>query len=96
MGFYRIVRILDVSGYKITCLFNTKEKRIVNFEPLIKANQANKLVKELLSKVYFLNVSIDEIGGLYWPNGFDCSANKVHDWNKKTSIGSTKKDELYT
>jgi hypothetical protein len=86
MGFYRIVRILDVSGYKITCLFNTNEKRIVDFEPFLKANRSNKLINELLGKVYFLNVSIDEIGGICWPNGFDCSANKIHDWDKKTVL----------
>jgi hypothetical protein len=81
MAFNRIVQILDVSDFRITCLFNTKETRVVDFEPYIVANKTNKLVNQLLNKAYFLNVAIDEIGGLYWPNGFDCSANKIFDWD---------------
>ncbi len=86
MAYNRIVRILDISDFQITCLFNTKEMRFVDFEPFIKANKANTLVMGLSNKVYFLNVSIDEIGGLYWPNGFDCSANKIYDWGQENVI----------
>jgi GTP-dependent phosphoenolpyruvate carboxykinase len=94
MPYNRIVRILDVSDYKITCLFNTKESRVVDFGPFIKANKTNKIVEALLDKVYFLNVAIDEIGGLYWPNGFDCSANKIYDWDKKNIEDRNKEKNL--
>ena len=78
--FPHITRILDVTNYEITVLFDNQTKKTVDFSSYIRANSDNKYVAELLNKTYFMNVVIDEIGGLQWPNGFDCSARKLYYW----------------
>ena len=83
-SFPRIVQILDVSPYLITCLFDNGEKRCVDFSDYLFSNSSHRLVSPLLSKAYFMNVSIDEVGGLVWPNGFDCSARKIYYWEEES------------
>jgi len=80
--FTHIVQILDVSPYSITCLFDTGEKRNIDFSEYLKANKSIKIIATLLNKAYFMNVAIDEVGGLVWPNGFDCSARKLYYWDE--------------
>ena len=80
--FPRIIQIIDVSPYKVSCLFDNGEKRIVNFLEYLNTNKSNRLVAELLNKAYFMNVAMDEMGGIVWPNGFDCSARKLYYWDE--------------
>ena len=86
--FPRITRILDVTGYEITVLFDNQEKKTVDFSPYILAHSDHKYVADLQNKTYFMNVAIDEIGGVQWPNGFDCSARKLYYW-ESTEIPET-------
>jgi hypothetical protein len=80
--FPHILQILDVSPYTITCLFDTGEKRSIDLSAYLQTNKANKIIATLLNKAYFMNVVIDEVGGLVWPNGFDCSARKLYYWDE--------------
>ena len=85
--FPRITRILDVTDYNVTVQFDNQSTRTVDFSLYIRDNNDNKYVSALLNKTYFLNVSIDEIGGLQWPNGFDCSARKLYYWETEEIPG---------
>ncbi|MFA5972857.1 MAG: DUF2442 domain-containing protein [Lentimicrobiaceae bacterium] len=78
----RLTQILDVSPYTITCLFDTGEKRSIDFTEYLQTNKANKIIAALLNKAFFMNVVINEVGGLVWPNGFDCSARKLYYWDE--------------
>jgi len=80
--FPHIVQILGASPYTVTCIFDTGEKRTVDFADYLNANKANQIAAALLDRAYFMNVAIDEVGGLAWPNGFDCSARKVYYWDE--------------
>ena len=79
--FPHIIKILDVNPYTITCLFDTGDKRSIDFSEYLQHNKANKFIASLLNRAYFMNVAIDEVGGLMWPNGFDCSARKLYYWD---------------
>jgi len=59
--FTRIVQILDVSPYSITCLFDTGEKRSIDFSEYLQTNKANKIISTLLNKAYFMNVAIEKL-----------------------------------
>ncbi len=80
--FPHIVQIIDVSPYNVTCLFDTGEKRTIDFSDYLLTQKTNKIISALLNKSYFMNVFIDEVGGLVWPNGFDCSARKLYYWDE--------------
>ncbi len=80
--FPRIIQIIDVSPYTVSCLFDNGEKRILNFQEYLNTNKSNRLIAELLNKAYFMNVAMDEMGGIVWPNGFDCSARKLYYWDQ--------------
>ena len=71
----RITQIIDVEPYRIRCQFSdvARSTKTIDLEPYLLANQAHPLVVQLLNRNYFMNVSLDEIGGLVWPNGFDFS-----------------------
>lgn len=69
----RIVQILAVNPYLVTCQFANGEIRQVDFQEFIIQNKAHSKVKPLLNPNYFMNVTLDELGGLQWINGFDCS-----------------------
>jgi hypothetical protein len=79
----RIVEILDVTNYRIMCLFDNRQIREVDFENYIHNNLQHKFIAPLSNHAYFMNVIIDEVGGLCWPNGYDCSASKIYDWDKE-------------
>jgi hypothetical protein len=74
-----IALILDVSPYIITSLFDTGEMRSIDFSEFL---QTNKIIASLLNKAYFMNVALDEVGSLVWPNGFDCSTRKLYYWDE--------------
>lgn len=69
----RIQQIMAVEPYQITCLFSNNQIRTIDLKPLLDANPTHKLLKDLRKERYFMQVSVDEIGGLRWPNGFDYS-----------------------
>lgn len=69
----RIRQILAVEPYKITCLFGDKTVKTLDFADYLTLRNDKPLIKPLLNPAYFMNVTLDELGGLQWPNGFDCS-----------------------
>ena len=69
----RIQQIIAVEPYRITCMFQDKQVKTVDLKPLLDANPTHKLLNDLRHERYFMQVSLDEIGGLRWPNGFDYS-----------------------
>ncbi len=69
----RIVQIMAVAPYQVTCQFATGETRRVDFQDFLQQNERHPKVKPLLNPQYFMNVTLDELGGLQWINGFDCS-----------------------
>ncbi len=69
----RIFEIVAVEPYKITCIFQDKKIKTVDFRSYLLEKSDHKLVKPLLDERYFMQVSLDRIGGLQWPNGFDFS-----------------------
>lgn len=68
-----IKQIMAVEPYRITCLFQNGQIKTVDLESLLEANPTHVLLREFRRKRYFIQVILDEIGGLCWPNGFDYS-----------------------
>ena len=69
----RIYQIIAVEPYRITCLFQNKEVRTIDVKPYLDRNPAHALIKPLFKPSYFMQVGLDELGGLQWPNGLDLS-----------------------
>ncbi len=69
----RITKIMAVEPYKITCLFGDKAIKTLDFSDYLTQRIDKALIKPLMNPAYFMNVTLDELGGLQWPNGFDCS-----------------------
>jgi hypothetical protein len=69
----RIVEIIAAQPFSVTCRFGDKSVRVVDFADYINEHQHHRLVAPLLNPNWFMAVSLDEIGGLVWANGFDCS-----------------------
>lgn len=67
-------KIIDISflgDFLLLLKFQDGESKTINFEPLIGKGISSKL----LDKEYFRKVSIDNGGGLEWPNGMDFCPN---------------------
>ena len=69
----RIVEIVAAQPYSITCRFADKSVRVVDFANYLAKHKQHKLIAPLLNPNLFMAVSLDELGGLVWTNGFDCS-----------------------
>lgn len=69
----RIFEIVAVEPYKITCIFQDKKAKTVDLRSYLMEKSEHKLIKPLLNERFFMQVSLDSIGGLQWPNGFDFS-----------------------
>jgi hypothetical protein len=67
----RIVAFQVQDDYHIWIRFQDGETKVVDFEPLI----GKGVSAPLLDKEYFKQVSIDDGGGLEWPNGMDFCPN---------------------
>lgn len=67
----RIVAFQVREDYHIWISFQDGETKVVDFEPLI----GKGVSAPLLDKEYFKQVSIDDGGGLEWPNGMDFCPN---------------------
>ena len=63
----RIKRILAVEPYKITCLWNTGEVRIIDFQPYIVDSKPKSPIAHLADKQLFREVKTDG-RTLYWDN----------------------------
>ena len=72
----KIISIKVLDGYLVWIQFKDGVSKTINFEPLI----GKGISSELLNKDYFKTVSIDNGGGLEWPNGMDFCPNFLKDY----------------
>jgi hypothetical protein len=63
----KIISLKVLDNYHIFLQFKDGESKIIDFKPLI----GKGISGLLLDKEYFNRVSIDNVGGLEWPNGMD-------------------------
>ena len=65
----RIIKISEVKGFIIYCVFNNGEHRVIDFNQLFKAwnTKENVFQKQLLAKEIFQKVQLHE-GTLRWPD----------------------------
>ncbi len=71
----KIIDINIVGDFLLLLRFNDGESKTINFAPLI----GEGISSQLLDKEYFQKVSIDNGGGLEWPNGMDFCPNFLKD-----------------
>ncbi|MEZ5044986.1 MAG: helix-turn-helix transcriptional regulator [Saprospiraceae bacterium] len=66
----RIIKLHEISGFKIYCAFNTGEHRIINFESLFRQlgfKSDDPIRSQLFEEKTFKEVQLHE-GTLQWPN----------------------------
>ena len=66
-----IKEIIDIHPFKVVCIFNYGEKRMIDLSDLIKNKINSKLYQQLADDEYFSSVKLDSYGTLYWDNGLD-------------------------
>ena len=77
-----LINILD--NYHIRIQFQDGETKTIDFKPLI----GKGISSLLLDKEYFGKASIDNGGGLEWPNGMDFCPNFLKDYKSKSETSS--------
>ena len=77
---YYIKKIISVSDYHITCLFNTGEVRVINLQNIIeKYKKVNDgLISQLADPEYLKLVQLDSYGTLTWENGVDFDPDNLY------------------
>ena len=80
----KIVEIEVLNNYHIWIKFQDDETKTINFQPLI----GKGLSSLLLDKEYFGKATIDNGGGLEWPNGVDFCPNYLKDLTSKLEVVS--------
>lgn len=73
----KIISYKFQDDYQILLQFQDGESKVVDFKPLI----GKGISSLLLDKNYFKQVSIDNGGGLEWPNGMDFCPNFLKDYS---------------
>ncbi len=76
----KIIAIKVLGDYILWLQFKDGETKTINFLPLI----GKGVSALLLDKEYFKQVSIDNGGGIEWPNGFDFCPNFLKEFISKT------------
>jgi hypothetical protein len=76
----KIIAIKISGDYTLTIQFKDGESRTINFQPLI----GKGVSAALLDKDYFKQVTIDNGGGIEWPNGFDFCPNYLKEYIAKS------------
>ena len=78
----KIIDIKFAGDFELSLKFNDGESKTINFEPLI----GKGISAQLLDKEYFRKVSIDNGGGLEWPNGMDFCPNFLKEYISNSEI----------
>ena len=78
----KIIEINLAGDFIVSLKFNDGESKTINFEPLI----GKGISAQLLDKEYFQKVSIDNGGGLEWPNGMDFCPNFLKEYISNSEI----------
>lgn len=60
----RVVEISVSKPFKLLCLFNNGENRVLDLEKVLDRNQ--KFTKAIFNDNVFTNVKIDSFGGIFW------------------------------
>lgn len=77
----KVIDFKIIEQFKIQLRFQDGETKIVDFKPLIGIG----ISELLLDPSFFKKVSIDNGGGLEWPNGMDFCPNFLKDYQSKSS-----------
>ena len=77
----RIVSIKVLNDYNIWLQYQDGETRTIDFKPLI----GKGVSAPLLDKDYFSKVTLDNGGGLEWPNGMDFCPNYLREYSENLS-----------
>ena len=80
----KIISFKILENYHIWIKFQDDETKTINFKPLI----GKGLSSLLLDKEYFGKATIDNGGGLEWPNGVDFCPNFLKDFTSKLEVVS--------
>ena len=72
----KIIEIKYIDEYKLLLRFKDGESKTINFRNLI----GKGVSAALLDLNYFKLASIDNGGGIEWPNGFDFCPNYLKDY----------------
>ena len=75
----KIISFKILENYNIWIQFQDAETKTIDFHPLL----GKGLSSLLLDKEYFKKVSIDNGGGLEWPNGIDFCPNYLKEYRLK-------------
>lgn len=78
----KIIDIKFAGDFELSLKFNDGESKTINFEPLI----GKGISSQLLDKKYFRKVSIDNGGGIEWPNGMDFCPNFLKEYISNSEI----------
>ena len=78
----KIIAFKVLDQFNIWLQFQDGETKTINFKPLI-----GKGISAVLSDPqYFENVTIDNGGGLEWPNGMDFCPNFLKDYSSESEV----------
>jgi hypothetical protein len=72
----KVIAIKIIKDYILSLQFQDGENKNIDFQPLI----GKGLSALLLDKEYFKSVTIDEGGGIEWPNGIDFCPNFLKEY----------------
>jgi Protein of unknown function (DUF2442) len=72
----KIIEVKLLGGFLLLLKFNDGESKKIDFESLI----GQGISSQLLDKEYFKLVTIDNGGGIEWPNGMDFCPNFLKEY----------------
>lgn len=75
----KVTQIEIVADYTLRLHFKDGTIKVIDFEPLL----GKEISAKLLDKDFFKQVTIDNGGGVEWPNGFDCCPNFLKEYHSK-------------
>ncbi len=78
----KIIELKYIDGYKLYIKFNDGESKTIDFNNLI----GKGISSQLLDIEYFKLMSIDNGGGIEWPNGFDFCPNYLKEFVESVEI----------
>lgn len=77
----KVTQIEIVADYTLRLHFKDGTIKVIDFEPLL----GKGISAKLLDKDFFRRVTIDNGGGIEWPNGFDCCPNYLKELSAEES-----------
>ncbi|MBS4029089.1 MAG: DUF2442 domain-containing protein [Ignavibacteriales bacterium] len=77
-----VTEVQPLENYFVFLRFSDGTTKEINFRPFL----AEGITRQLLDKKYFEQVSIDEGGGIYWPNGYDACPNFLYEFEEEQAM----------